>query len=80
MKYYTSSGKVATIQGDIKAARRCFEAASRGSAVVNNKSSKKVEKSSTSKSTADRPKLPVDVSSVDLDSRFPKENTKRKKC
>ncbi|KAK2443631.1 hypothetical protein QL285_014717 [Trifolium repens] len=47
MKYYTSSGKVATIHGDIEAARRCFEAASRGSAVVNNKPSKKGEKSST---------------------------------
>jgi hypothetical protein len=57
MKYYTSSGKVATIYGDIEAARRCFEAASKGSAAVNNKLSRK-DKSSTSKSTADRPMLP----------------------
>jgi hypothetical protein len=79
MKYYTSSGKVATIHGDIEAARRCFEAASRGSAVVNNKPRKKGEKSSTSKSTADRPKLPADVSSVDLDSRFSKREYKDEK-
>jgi hypothetical protein len=39
MKYYTRSGKVATIHNDIDAARRCFEAASKGSAFVNNKPS-----------------------------------------
>jgi hypothetical protein len=78
MKYYTSSGKVATIYGDIEAARRCFEAASKGSAAVNNKPSRK-EKSGTSKSTADRPKLPADIRSVDLDSRFSKREHKEEK-
>jgi hypothetical protein len=79
MKYYTNSGKVATIHGDIQAARRCFEAASKGSASINNKASRKEEKSSTSKSTADRPKMPADVSSVDLDSRLFKKEYKEEK-
>ncbi|MCI55251.1 hypothetical protein A2U01_0076501 [Trifolium medium] len=31
LKYYTNKGQVATLHGDIEAARRCFEAATRGS-------------------------------------------------
>ena len=30
MKYYTNRGRVVTLHGDIEAARRCFEAASKG--------------------------------------------------
>ncbi|MCI91257.1 hypothetical protein A2U01_0112551, partial [Trifolium medium] len=29
MRYYTDDGQVATINGDIAAARRCFEAAAK---------------------------------------------------
>ncbi|MCI51415.1 hypothetical protein A2U01_0072659, partial [Trifolium medium] len=29
MKYYTNNGHVATVNGDIAAARRCFEAATK---------------------------------------------------
>jgi hypothetical protein len=41
--------------------------------------SKKGGKPSTSKKTADQPKLPANVSSVDLDSRFSKRGHKEEK-
>ncbi|GAU50049.1 hypothetical protein TSUD_408450 [Trifolium subterraneum] len=34
MKYYTNKGQVATLHGDIEAARRCFEAAYKGQSYV----------------------------------------------
>ncbi|MCI77790.1 hypothetical protein A2U01_0099060, partial [Trifolium medium] len=30
MKYYINKGQVATLHGDIEAARRCFDAATKG--------------------------------------------------
>ncbi|GAU40562.1 hypothetical protein TSUD_35790 [Trifolium subterraneum] len=43
LKYYTKDGQVATINGDIKAARRCFEAASKNLNSVVTPKKKKTE-------------------------------------
>ncbi|GAU49855.1 hypothetical protein TSUD_129970 [Trifolium subterraneum] len=44
LKYYTKDGQVATINGDIEAARRCFEAASKNLNYVERKQEKKAIK------------------------------------
>ncbi|MCI18661.1 hypothetical protein A2U01_0039816 [Trifolium medium] len=43
MKYYTKDGQVATVNGDIAAARRCFEAATKNLHTVVTPKKKKVE-------------------------------------
>ncbi|MCI42049.1 hypothetical protein A2U01_0063284, partial [Trifolium medium] len=43
MKYYTKDGQVATINGDIAAARRCFEAATKNLNTVVTPKKKKAE-------------------------------------
>ncbi|XP_050890966.1 uncharacterized protein LOC127096442 [Lathyrus oleraceus] len=78
MKYYTKLGRVVTIHGDIEAARRCYDAAVKGQAVV------------STKSNCDNKKLKTEdpargVNAIDLDcrigldeteeGRFPKERS-----
>ncbi|MCI47865.1 hypothetical protein A2U01_0069107, partial [Trifolium medium] len=43
MKYYTNNGQIATINGDIAAARRCFEAATKNLSTVTTPKKKKAE-------------------------------------
>ncbi|MCI12147.1 hypothetical protein A2U01_0033250, partial [Trifolium medium] len=67
MKYYTKDGQVATINGDIAVARRCFEAAANNLNTVVTSKKKKAEH-----------KMPI-VNSigapnpVDLDARLTKK-------
>ncbi|KAI5396336.1 hypothetical protein KIW84_062517 [Lathyrus oleraceus] len=78
MKYYTKLGRVVTIHGDIEAARRCYDAAVKGQAVVSTKSNCNNKKLKTED--------PVrGVNAIDLDcrigldetgeGRFPKERS-----
>ncbi|MCH82249.1 hypothetical protein A2U01_0003050 [Trifolium medium] len=66
MKYYTKEGTVTTLHGDIAAARRCFEAASRGHTTISKVSTK--GKASEKKVEETKPP-PGTVSMIDLDSR-----------
>ncbi|GAU45301.1 hypothetical protein TSUD_327590 [Trifolium subterraneum] len=73
LKYYTKDGQVATINGDIEAARRCFEAASKNLNFVVTPKKKKEEE-----------KLPgVNLIStedaVELDARTSKKERKQEK-
>ncbi|GAU34549.1 hypothetical protein TSUD_219330 [Trifolium subterraneum] len=73
LKYYTKDGQVATINGDIEAARRCFEAASKNlNFVVTPKKKKEETKLSgvNSISTED---------GVELDARTSKKERKQEK-
>ncbi|MCI19278.1 hypothetical protein A2U01_0040434, partial [Trifolium medium] len=72
MKYYTLDGRVATLNGDIAAARRCFEAAAKNLTTVVTPKKKKSNK------------MPVinAVSSseqIDLDARMSKEEREEEK-
>jgi hypothetical protein len=76
MKYYTKEGAVATIHGDVAAARRCFEAASKGHTTIGNVSSKT---KAAEKKVDDAKPSPGTISMVDLDSRVSKEESKEEK-
>ncbi|MCI33407.1 hypothetical protein A2U01_0054624, partial [Trifolium medium] len=72
MKYYTHKGQVATLHGDIEAARRCFDATSKGNDYVG--------KAPSSKKPKNPPQLPPpNMSLVDLDSRYSKKENKEEK-
>ncbi|MCH81478.1 hypothetical protein A2U01_0002265 [Trifolium medium] len=73
MKYYTNKGKVTTLHGDIEAARRCFEAATKGQIYID-----KAPNSSKKPTPTPQPPAP-NVSSVDLDNRFSKKENKEEK-
>ncbi|MCI36885.1 hypothetical protein A2U01_0058109, partial [Trifolium medium] len=80
MKFYTKKGKLATIHGDITAAMRCFEAASKGHSTITKVTSKNKDKADSSGKTADQTKPPPgNVSMVDLDFRFSKTENKEEK-
>ncbi|CAJ2661783.1 unnamed protein product [Trifolium pratense] len=84
MKYYTHKGQVATLHGDIEAARRCFDAASKGNNFIGKAPEPKKPKPSPETppkpSPEAPPSLPVpNVSSVDLDSRTSKKEHKEEK-
>ncbi|KAI5410110.1 hypothetical protein KIW84_055552 [Lathyrus oleraceus] len=78
MKYYTKLGRVVTIHGDIEAARRCYDAAVKGQAVVSTKSNCNNKKLKTEDPARG-------VNAIDLDcrigldeteeGRFPKERS-----
>ncbi|CAJ2636298.1 unnamed protein product [Trifolium pratense] len=72
MKYYTHKGQVATLHGDIEAARRVFNASSKGNECIGQLPESKKSKATTS--------LPLpEISSIDLDSRFSKQENKDEK-
>ncbi|PNX64432.1 hypothetical protein L195_g062112, partial [Trifolium pratense] len=78
MKYYTHKGQVATLHGDIEAARRCFDAASKGNNFIGKAPEPKKQKPSSEAPSKPSPEasssLPApNVSSVDLDSRTSKK-------
>ncbi|MCI29956.1 hypothetical protein A2U01_0051165, partial [Trifolium medium] len=60
MKYYTKDGQVATINGDIAAARRCFEAATKNLNTVVTPKKKKVEQKMPAVNSIGTPN-PVDL-------------------
>ncbi|MCH95029.1 hypothetical protein A2U01_0016002 [Trifolium medium] len=76
IKYYTTKGQVATLHEDIEAARRCFEAASKGHSYVGKAYSAKKPKSPPQQP----PQQPApNVSSVDLDWHHSKKELKEEK-
>ncbi|CAJ2629814.1 unnamed protein product [Trifolium pratense] len=71
-RYYTHKGQVATLHGDIEAARRVFNASSKGNEYIGQLPEPKKSKAATS--------LPLpEISSIDLDSRFSKQESKDEK-
>ncbi|GAU41925.1 hypothetical protein TSUD_25660 [Trifolium subterraneum] len=83
MKYYTDKGPVATLHGDIEAARRYFNASYKGQSYVGpvpeaKKSKTSSEQPDTSTKTHP-PQPPQNVSLVDLDSRHSKQEHKEEK-
>ncbi|CAJ2657286.1 unnamed protein product [Trifolium pratense] len=72
VQYYTHKGQVATLHGDIEAARRVFNASSKGNEYIGQLPESKKSKATTS--------LPLpEISSIDLDSRFSKQENKDEK-
>ncbi|CAJ2666983.1 unnamed protein product [Trifolium pratense] len=69
LKYYTPDGQVATINGDIAAARRCFEAAAKNLSTV--ATPKKTEKKNPGVNTIG--------GSVDIDARLTKKEHQEEK-
>ncbi|KAK2397422.1 hypothetical protein QL285_058998 [Trifolium repens] len=73
MKYYTTKGHVATLHGDIEAARRCFDAVNKGLSYIGQLPSPSKKPKLTSL-------LPApNVSSIELDSRHYKKDHKEEK-
>ncbi|CAJ2665934.1 unnamed protein product [Trifolium pratense] len=69
---YTPLSQVATLHGDIEAARRVFNASSKGNEYIGQLPESKKSKAKTS--------LPLpEISSIDLDSRFSKQENKDEK-
>ncbi|CAJ2654489.1 unnamed protein product [Trifolium pratense] len=84
MKYYTHKGQVATLHGDIEAARRCFDAATKGNNFIGKAPEPKKPKPSSKTPPKPSPEAPPSlpgpsVSSVDLDSRTSKKEDKEEK-
>ncbi|CAJ2669315.1 unnamed protein product [Trifolium pratense] len=72
VQYYTHKGQVATLHGDIEAARRVFNASSKGNEYIGQLPEPKKSKAAAS--------LPLpEISSIDLDSRFSKQESKDEK-
>ncbi|CAJ2662984.1 unnamed protein product [Trifolium pratense] len=76
--------KVATLHGDIEAARRCFDAASKGNNFIGKAPEAKKPKPSSETPPKPSPEAPPSlpgpsVSSVDLDSRISKKEHKEEK-
>ncbi|KAK2376303.1 hypothetical protein QL285_077105 [Trifolium repens] len=73
LKYYTTKGHVATLHGDIEAARRCFDAATKGLSYIGQLPSPSKKPKLTSL-------LPApSVSNVELDSRYYKKEHREEK-
>ncbi|XP_058722915.1 uncharacterized protein LOC131594725 [Vicia villosa] len=69
LKYYTTKGQVATLHGDIEAARRCFEASAKGLSAIKTPGQEKTATNATSETNKSMPR----IDTVDLDSCFPGE-------
>ncbi|MCI73600.1 hypothetical protein A2U01_0094864, partial [Trifolium medium] len=68
----THKGQVATLHGDIEAARRCFNASSKGNDFIG-------EAPEAKKSMAPTPLPAPNISSIDLDNHFSKKENKEEK-
>ncbi|XP_058764885.1 uncharacterized protein LOC131638342 [Vicia villosa] len=66
LKYYTTKGQVATLNGDIEAAKRCFEASAKGLSTIKTPAQEKTATSATPETNKSMPR----IDTVDLDSRF----------
>ncbi|XP_058726740.1 uncharacterized protein LOC131598126 [Vicia villosa] len=72
LKYYTAKGQVATLNGDIEAARRCFEASAKGLSSI------KAAQDKTTCIAGPEPNKPMPrIDTIDLDSRFHKESERK---
>ncbi|XP_058783320.1 uncharacterized protein LOC131657996 [Vicia villosa] len=69
LKYYTTKGQVATLNDDIDAARRCFEASAKGLSTIKTPAQDKTATNAISETNKSMPR----IDTVDLDSRFPGE-------
>ncbi|XP_058767421.1 uncharacterized protein LOC131641111 [Vicia villosa] len=76
MKFYTKRGRVATINADIEAARRIFDASMKGLQLIAPPSSSNKKPRAEDKSPPEDQRPPTNVSSVDLDARFTEEELK----
>ena len=79
LKYYTDKGHVATLHGDIEAARRCFEASAKGQASIETipkpvGKRARDEEPASEEHQPDAKKPACQVNSVDLDSRLYEEH------
>ncbi|MCI41354.1 hypothetical protein A2U01_0062587, partial [Trifolium medium] len=73
MKYYTKDGQVATINEDIAAARRCFEAAAKNLNIVVTTKKKKAKQKMPTVNSIGTP------NPVDIDARLTKKEHKEEK-
>ncbi|XP_058750816.1 uncharacterized protein LOC131623827 [Vicia villosa] len=69
LKYHTTKGHVATLNGDIEEARRCFEASAKGLSSI-----KTPPQDNEATISISEPNLPIPrIDTIDLDSRFLKD-------
>ncbi|XP_058760051.1 uncharacterized protein LOC131633358 [Vicia villosa] len=73
IKFYTKRGRVATINADIEAARRIFDASMKGLQLIAPPSNSNKKPIADDKPSQEDLQRPSHVSSVDLDARFTKE-------
>ncbi|XP_058724210.1 uncharacterized protein LOC131595762 [Vicia villosa] len=76
MKFYTRTGKVATINADIEAARRIFDASVKGLELIAPPTSSNKKPRAEDKRPREDQVPTANVSSVDLDARFTQEELK----
>ncbi|XP_058741598.1 uncharacterized protein LOC131613981 [Vicia villosa] len=76
IKFYTKRGRVATINADIEAARRIFDASMKGLQLITPPSSANKKPRAEDKPAREDLQQPTNVSSIDLDARFTKEERK----
>ncbi|XP_058732729.1 uncharacterized protein LOC131604300 [Vicia villosa] len=73
LKYYTAKGQVETLNGDIEASRRCFEASAKGLSLIKTPAQEETATSAISETNKSSPR----VDTVDLDSHFLGETEQR---
>src|SRR3954469_24098468 len=76
MKFYTRTGRMATINADIEAARRIFDASVKGLQLIAPPSSSNKKPRAEDKHPREGQHQTTNVSSVDLDARFAEEEPK----
>ncbi|XP_058766541.1 uncharacterized protein LOC131640151 [Vicia villosa] len=76
MKFYTKRGRVVTVNADIEAARRIFDASVKGLELIAPPSSSNKKPRAEDKFPPEDRQTTTDVSSVDLDARFTEEELK----
>ncbi|XP_058762570.1 uncharacterized protein LOC131635951 [Vicia villosa] len=76
MKFYTKKGRVATIKANIEAARRIFDASMKGLQLITPPSIANKKPRAEDKLAREDLQQPTNVSSVNLDARFTKEELK----
>ncbi|XP_058784827.1 uncharacterized protein LOC131659686 [Vicia villosa] len=76
MKFYTRTGRVATINADIEAARRIFDASVKGLELIAPPTSSNKKPRAEDKHPREDQHQTTNVSSVDLDARFAEEEQK----
>ncbi|XP_058725909.1 uncharacterized protein LOC131597216 [Vicia villosa] len=70
LKYYTTKGQVAMLNGDIEVSRRCFEASAKGLSTIKTPAQDKTATSAVSETNKSMSR----IDTVDLDSRFQEES------
>ena len=72
MKFYTKRARVDTIQGDLEAARRCFNAVTKGHNTIDTNTwpAKKVVTARSEPVRVKEQRAPPKVNSISIDTRF----------